>query len=116
MDRVFLNDLRLRGKHGVNPDERVYEQEFVIDIVAHVDTKTAAASDELTDAVNYVQFSKIAQEVVEQESFYLIERLADTIAKRILEDARITTVEVTVRKPEVLNNGVPGVKVIRERR
>jgi len=115
MDRVFIEDLRLSGKHGVREHERQNEQEFVIDITASADTRAAVASDNLADTVDYSHFAAVAKEIVGGESFYLIERLADTICSHILEDKRIQQVEVTIRKPAALKNGLPGVTIIRSR-
>lgn len=115
MDTVFLNGLSLHGKHGVMERERHVEQEFVLDISAEVDTRNAARSDNLVDTVDYVRFRDIATDVIENESHYLIERVADRIATRILEDAHIQTVSVTIRKPAVLPNGIPGITITRAR-
>ena len=115
MDEVFLQGLSVYGKHGVLPRERKVEQEFVIDIAAHVDTTKAAATDALDDTVDYVRFRDIVEAVIKTESHYLIERVADRIAVRILEDIRVVDVSVTIRKPAVLPNGVPGIKIMRSR-
>ncbi len=115
MDRVFIRDISLFGKHGVHDEERLSEQEFLIDILAEFDAGVAAMSDDLADTVNYVNFLAIAKEVVEQNSFYLIERLGSRIAERILADTRIASVEITVHKPAALTNGHPGVTIVRKR-
>src|SRR3989344_85641 len=111
-DSIFVEGLRLRGKHGVHENERQNQQEFVVDISVKFDTRKAAASDDLADTVDYGTFATIAKDVVEKNSFYLIERLADTICSRILADTRIQEVAVTIRKPAALQNGVPGVTII----
>ncbi len=112
-DRVFITGISLFGKHGVHESERLNEQEFIIDIVAEFDTRVASASDDLADTLDYMPFAGIVKQIVEKESFYLIERLADHIAKRLLEDTRVVKVEVTVKKPAALTNGMPGVTVVR---
>jgi len=115
MDRIFVEGLALRGRHGVNHKEREEEQGFLIDISVQFDTALAVQSDNIADTADYTKFVEIARECVEQRSFYLIERLADTIARRILEDSRVALVSVTIRKPEVLESGTPGVTIIRTR-
>ena len=115
MDSIFIEKLSLRGKHGVGAEERNTEQEFLIDIRAEFDMRPAATSDKLGDTVDYSAFRTVATEVVSNNSFYLIERMAALIAERILEDGRITKVVVTVRKPSVYENSVPGVTVERTR-
>src|SRR3989338_4300417 len=115
MDIVFIEDLALRGKHGVSDEERRNEQEFLVDIRASCSTKRAAASDKLEDTLDYGQFRAIAEDVVAHNSFYLIERVAESIAERILEDVRVAHVAVTVRKPAVYTDAVPGVTIERTR-
>ncbi len=117
MDRIFVEGLALRGKHGVHHKEREEEQDFLIDISAELDTTAAAKSDNIADTADYTKFVDIARECVERNSFYLIERLGERIARSVLEqDTRVTRVEVTVRKPDALQKGVPGVNIVRTRK
>ena len=114
-DRVFIEGLRLEGIHGVQEHERRIEQEFILDISATCDTRKAAQSDNIEDAVDYVRFRDIARSVITGSSYYLIETIAELIAKEILTDSRISEVTVTIRKPAVLPSGIPGVSVTRSR-
>src|SRR3989344_6652322 len=115
MDTVFIEKLVLRGKHGVGEHERATEQEFLVDIAAEFDAGKAASSDRLEDAVDYGRFRAVAAAIVGGNSFFLIEQLAGRIAEEILTDNRITKVSVTVRKPAVYEDAVPGVTVVRTR-
>ena len=114
--RVFIEGLRLSGKHGVAEHERTTTvQEFVLDIAAELDMGPAAKSDYIADTVDYMRFCEIAKDVISNNSFSLIERVAETIADRILEDARITRVSIKITKPNLLDNGVPGISITRTR-
>ena len=115
MDTVFLEGLSLKGKHGVHERERQVEQEFLMDIKASFDTAKSAKTDKLADTVNYARFREIAQDVVSNNSFYLIEKVADLLASKILEDERIADVAITIRKPAVFEDCVPGVSIIRKK-
>jgi dihydroneopterin aldolase len=115
MDRIFIEKLLLKGRHGVLDHERLVEQEFLVDISVEFDTHNAAKSDKIKDTIDYVRFYEIARDVMGGAPFFLIERLAETIAQKILEDARIEQVSISVRKPLALEAGVPGVTVIRAR-
>ncbi|OGG60870.1 dihydroneopterin aldolase [Candidatus Kaiserbacteria bacterium RIFCSPHIGHO2_02_FULL_49_16] len=115
MNRIFIEKLVLKGKHGVSDRERESEQEFLIDISAEADAETAGTTDNISDTINYKDFADITRKVVEGESFHLVETIAQKIAERILENPKIKTVSVTVRKPQVLPSGVPGVTIIRIR-
>ncbi len=114
-DKVFIEHLVVRGKHGVTSEERAHEQEFSISIEVQFDTHKASVSDDLSDTVSYGHFRSVAKEVVEASSYHLLEKLANTIAERILEDARIEQVSVTVRKTKIYPDCTPGVTIERTR-
>src|ERR1700722_12683200 len=109
MDSIFIERLKEAGKHGVMDVERKVEQEFEISVRMEVDTQKAAQSDKLAAALDYAPVKEKIIEIIQTNSFYLIEKLADTIATEILEDKRIAKVELTVRKNAVWDNGVPGI-------
>ena len=113
MDYIFIEGLRVAGKHGVGEAERKVEQEFEISAKMGVDTLRAAQSDKLEDALDYSPVKKKIIEVIQTNSFYLIEKLADTLCQEILKDKRIRTIELTVKKVAIWSNGVPGVTITR---
>lgn len=113
MDHIHIDDLLFRAKHGVYAKERRVEQEFAVSVSLAVEAPLAGTSDTLKDAVDYQNIKQIIQEVLEGTSRYLIETLAEEIATRILQDKRIKTVRLSIRKPEVWDNGIPGVTIER---
>lgn len=115
MDTVFIEGLHVVGKHGVMEHERRVEQEFIFDISARCDTRAAALSDSIADTINYAHFRDVAKRIVEGPHNYLIEKIASLVAKEILEDTRIQEVTVTIRKPAVMPNTVPGITITRTR-
>lgn len=115
MDTVYIRNLSIHGKHGVGAEERSIEQEFLLDIEVEMDLRAAAQSDDLKDTANYVDFADTAREVIQSNSFYLIEKLAQTIADKILLDTRIAKIRISIRKPAVLPSGVPGITIERSR-
>ncbi len=115
VDKVFIEHLVVRGKHGVTAEERAHEQEFSLDIEIQFDTHKASVSDDLSDTVSYGHFRSVAKEVVEVSSYHLLEKLANTIAERILEDVRVASVSITVRKTKVYPDCTPGVMLERTR-
>jgi dihydroneopterin aldolase len=99
-DVIELRGLRARGRHGVLDSERRDGQVFVIDARLEVDTRRAAASDDLQDTVDYASLAHRLSAVVEGEPVDLIETLADRLAAVCLALAEVAAVEVTVHKPE----------------
>lgn len=102
-DRITLTALRVRGFHGVLPQERVDGQDFVIDATLHVDTRAAARADDLRHTLNYAELAERIADVVKGAPLNLIETLAGRIADAALAmgdaDAFVTAVDVTVHKP-----------------
>jgi dihydroneopterin aldolase len=98
-DQVSLTGLAVRGRHGVFPEEKRDGQVFVVDVVLHVDTRPAAASDDLAATANYAELAASITEIVEGDPVDLIETLAARIADRCLENPLVESTRVTVHKP-----------------
>lgn len=101
-DLIYIDDLHVRTIIGINPDERVNRQDVFISLTLETDTRAAAASDDIADAVNYRTLTKDVFEMVEQSEFLLVERLAEEIASLCLVDERVSSVRVRVDKPGAL--------------
>ncbi|GGU91994.1 dihydroneopterin aldolase [Actinomadura cremea] len=99
LDRIELRGLRARGRHGCLPAERELGQEFVVDAVLGLDTRPAAAADDLSLTVDYGSLADRLVAAVTGEPVDLIETLAERLAKICLEDATVSEVEITVHKP-----------------
>lgn len=99
-DRIELKGLRAKGFHGVFGFEREQGQEFVVDLVLDVDTRPAAAADDLGLTVDYGVVAQQVHDLVTGEPFSLIETLADRIALVCLAQQRVEAVEVAVHKPQ----------------
>lgn len=100
MDRVALRGLKARGHHGVFPREREEGQTFVVDLVLGLDTRPAAAGDDLEKTVHYGVLAEQAVAVVQGEPVNLIETLAERIAQTCLIHEAVVEAEVTVHKPD----------------
>jgi dihydroneopterin aldolase len=98
-DRISLTGLRVHGRHGVLPQERRDGQDFVVDAVLTLDTRAAAAADDLAQTVDYGALAQRLAAVVAGEPCDLIETLAGRLAEVCLADPRVETAEVTVHKP-----------------
>lgn len=99
-DRIELVGLELHGYHGVYDFEKKTGQKFIIDVVVWTDFAAAAASDDISSTISYVDIADIAEEVVTGPSFDLIETLASSIADRIMTLSGAIAVETTVHKPD----------------
>ena len=100
LDRVAVLGIGARGFHGVFDMERREGQTFVVDVVLGVDTRQAAATDDLADTTDYGAVAASVVALVEGEPVDLIETLAEQIAAACLAFDGVRAVEVTVHKPE----------------
>ena len=98
-DTIRLTGLRVRGFHGVLPEERRAGQEFVVDVALSLDLRRAALSDDVADTVHYGELAEQLAAVVAGEPVDLLETLATRLAEVCLQDGRVTGAEVTVHKP-----------------
>ena len=99
-DVVAVTGIRARGHHGVLPEEQRDGQDFVVDVVMHLDTRPAAAADDLALTVDYAAVAVDVVAVVTGEPVDLIETLAWMIASTVLRHERVDEVEVSVHKPQ----------------
>jgi len=100
IDRITLSGLRGRGLHGVYPRERVEGQTFVVDAALELDTRPAAADDELSRTADYGAIAEKLVAVIEGEPVNLIETLAARLAEIALAEPAVRAVEITVHKPD----------------
>jgi FolB domain-containing protein len=103
MDLIRIKDLSVPGIIGIKPDERVNEQEILVNATLWVDTAPAAASDDIADAANYRTITKAIIAHIREGEPMLVERLVQEIADLIFAtEPRVREVEVTVEKPGAL--------------
>ncbi len=105
-DVIRVLGLSAVGRHGVYDDERVRGQQFCVDLAIWVDTRTAAASDDLTDAVDYSRVSADVVAILSGTPVNLIETVAEDVAACVLAYDGVGAVDVTVHKPQA-PMGVP---------
>lgn len=100
LDRISLLGLRAYGYHGATDAEREQGQEFLADAVLWLDTSAAAASDDLSQTVDYGRLASRLAEIISGEPVALIETLARRLLSACLADDRVAQAEVTVHKPQ----------------
>ncbi|MCS5666186.1 MAG: dihydroneopterin aldolase [Dehalococcoidia bacterium] len=98
-DRIILEGMRFYGFHGVNPEERVLGQEYLVDLAVEMDLAIAGTSDRLEDTISYAHIYRAVRDVMEGEPRNLLEAAAQSIAYRVLHEFPIDSVSVRVKKP-----------------
>ncbi len=114
MDKIFLTELKVDTIIGIWEWERRIRQTVVIDLQMSADIAKAAATDDVSDTLNYKAVAKRIQEFVSDSDFQLVETLAERIAAIIRDEFDVAWVKVRVNKPGAIR-GSSGVGVLIER-
>ena len=99
-----MHTLRLRNAvfyahHGARQEEQRTGGRYEVDVCMDMDFTAAARTDDLTETVDYEHVYGVVQDVVLNNRFSLIERLAYLIAQKVLKAYPVIfQIEVTVRK------------------
>ncbi len=99
-DELAVTGIECFAHHGVFDFEKREGQVFVVDLVLGIDTRPAAASDDLADTVNYGTLVADVKAAVERDPVDLIETVAQRITDVCLLDTRVEWARVTLHKPD----------------
>ncbi|MDR2723519.1 MAG: 2-amino-4-hydroxy-6-hydroxymethyldihydropteridine diphosphokinase [Cellulomonadaceae bacterium] len=99
-DQIRITGIERLGFHGVFADEKRDGQVFRADVTLTVDTRAAAAPDDLARTVNYADVAQAVADELAGPSADLIETVAERIADRCLAFPGVEAAEVTVHKPQ----------------
>jgi len=113
-DILFIKDLKAKTIIGERQWEQQIKQTVHIDLEVMTDTKKAANSDLLADALDYHALSMSILHYLDDNKFQLIETLAEKLAEFIQQEFAISQLKLTVSKPAALA-GVKKVGVTIER-
>jgi dihydroneopterin aldolase len=114
MDIIFLHELKIETVIGIYDWERRIKQSVIFDLDLGADIAKAAASDDITDTLNYKAVAKRLIEFVGASEFLLVETLAERVAALILEEFPVPWVRVRVNKQGAVR-GARDVGVLIER-
>jgi 7,8-dihydroneopterin aldolase/epimerase/oxygenase len=98
MDTIILSGIDTFAYGGVSAAEREIGQRYRIDVELSIDTRPAAASDAIDDAVHYGHVHDAVVTVLRSRPFNLLESAADRIASSILEQFPVDRVKVRLSK------------------
>lgn len=99
LDRICLRGLRVFARHGVLEHERRNGQDFIVDAQLWLDTRAAAAGDDLARTVDYALVADELARVATGPPVALIETLAQRLVQVCLEQPGVEEAEITVHKP-----------------
>lgn len=100
---IHIENLFLRTIIGINDAEREKKQDVRINIWLEFNADKAAVSDNIEDTINYRTLTKKTIDLVENSSFYLLEKLCNEILQIALNSSDLVEwAKVKVEKPHAI--------------
>ena len=96
---IHIDGLEIYGYHGVLPEEKTLGQVFRFDLRLHMSDCAGALTDKVADTLDYTEAIDVVTEVAGCQSFDLLEKLAHSVARALLDRFPIDAVSVRVMKP-----------------
>ncbi len=117
MDRILISDLAARCIIGVNEEERREKQDVMINITLYANLSKPCQNDQFKDTVDYRSIKKRVVKMVEESKYFLVEALAEAVARICLSDPKVVETKVRVEKPSALRFArTVGVEIVRSRK
>ena len=114
-DKIFIKNLILPCKVGVTEEERVKNQNIILDVEIFCGLSRAGASDDFDQTIDYFALMKDITTVVTKGEFKLLESIGENVASLVLKDRRVLSVTLAVKKEKYSQNPVLGIEISRER-
>lgn len=84
-DGIFFEDVIISMRIGCSENERNQPQPVRVNVWMDYDCRTAGTSDHLKDALDYVKAYRILEEIVQTNSFVLLERFCELFAVALIQ-------------------------------
>ena len=99
LTRLTLNNIQFYANHGVRSEEQTLCGRYQVDIDLYYSDKTAVLSDDVQNALNYEEIIYTINEIVNGDSYSLIETLSYEIASELMyKYSAIEKLSVRLRK------------------
>lgn len=114
MDRIFLNNIRMKCRVGTTAEERSEPQDVLVDVQLSLSLRLAGETDSLGETVDYRDVLERARAFASSREFILLEGLAEGLAAAVLGVPRARRAVVRVRKAKYSGEPDIGVEIERE--
>ena len=99
MDIVYIHDLEIETVIGIYDWERERRQVVRLDLEMATDIRPAARDDDIRLALDYKQVAKRVIAFVEGSEYFLVETLAEEIARLVRTEFQVPWMRLRVGKP-----------------
>lgn len=98
VDTIVIKDLGVLCRIGVPDDERAKPQRLLVTVEMGGDFSRAGASDDIQHTINYFDVSRRVIALCQEQQYRLLEKLAEDIARMVLNEYGAKTAGVEVKK------------------
>ena len=116
LGHIGFEQLLVRCIVGTEPHERKSEQDLLFDVSVEADITKAMQSDHLEDTIDYVSLAEICRHTSCEGKYYLVEKLAADVLRKIIDVPGVVSARIRVRKPSALPDAACAVVELEERR
>ncbi len=110
-NKITLHNLVLSGTHGHTEREKQTAQRFRLDITIETNFQHAIREDNLRNTIDYRSIKEIARKILHGQHSKLLETIAQKILDEVMENRNITYAEISIKKLDIWDNGIPSVTV-----
>jgi len=107
-DIIFLSEVKVETKLGVPAWERLVTQTIILDLEIAMPHSRSCMTDEIEDTIDYGEVVARIRQTLSENSFKLVEALAEHICQIILTEFKAPWIKIKVAKPGIL----PGLKAL----
>jgi len=105
MGIIRLKNMTFYGYHGVYDFEKEKGTDFEIDLELFTPLLKSSKSDNIEDTINYEDIYELVKKAFKSKSYFLLEKLADSISMSIFKEHKIDKLIIRVRKINAPLNG-----------
>lgn len=102
IDYLYIKDLAVQTKIGIYNWEQAIRQRLNIDL--EIPINISKCNDKIENTVDYEKLCSAITEYVENNSFSLIETVAESVAELIKTKFNVNNVTVAISKPHAIAN------------
>ncbi|NCG35579.1 MAG: dihydroneopterin aldolase [Dehalococcoidales bacterium] len=101
-DEIFIEGIKCYSTIGINNWEKNTKQPLIIDINLLMEKIDNNNKDNINETINYKLISYSVKELVEKNTYELIETMGKDIALLCLKNQKVVEAKVKINKPNAL--------------
>lgn len=100
---IGFENYRIKCLIGIEPHERINEQEILVDIKVEADCYLAIKTESIQKTIDYRQLAEICKDRAHQGRYQLIETYASEVLEEVMKQFKLKRAWIRVKKPAALS-------------